>query len=178
MSATAENKTVKNVPVPPEKPEAVPESFSKKVKDLFMGTPKKNFGDVNVVNGEVKKETVSPFTEPQTEKLFTVKDLTTNLTPKKIMKLFGILLMVVFIFAALYVRFIRKAPVRNTPTIVTAPTPTYSPFQKYKPSIYADDPNFKKIDEGISVLENEVKSTPLEDKTLLPPSLDFAVTFD
>src|SRR3989304_8586534 len=104
MSATAENKTVKNVPVPPEKPEAVPESFSKKVKDLFRGTPKKNFGDVNVVNGEVKKETVSPFTEPQTEKLFTVKDLTTNLTPKKIMKLFGILLMVVFIFAALYVR--------------------------------------------------------------------------
>lgn len=85
--------------------------------------------------------------------------------------------MALMIVAALYVKFIRKTPVRNNPVLINIPTPSYSPYQKYKPSIYAEDANFKKIDEGISVLENEVISTPLEDKSLLPPVLDFNVVF-
>lgn len=111
----------------------------------------------------------------QTEKLYNIKDLTTNLTPKKIIKLAVIFLMAILIVGALYVKFIRKTPVRNLPVLVNEPSPTYSPYQKYKPSIYAQDPNFKKIDEGINVLGNEVKNTTLEENTLLPPSLDFDV---
>ncbi len=111
----------------------------------------------------------------QTEKLFEIKSLTTNLTPKKVVKLLLLLLMVFAIVGALYVRFIRKSPVRITNILVNEPTPTYSPYQKYKPSIYAQDTNFKKIDEGINVLGNEVKNTTLEEQILLPPNLDFDV---
>lgn len=113
----------------------------------------------------------------QTEKLFDIKSLTTNLTPKKVVKLLLLLLMVFAIVGALYVRFIKKTPVRITNILVNEPTPTYSPYQKYKPSIYAQDTNFKKIDEGINVLGNEVKNTTLEEQILLPPNLDFDVHF-
>jgi hypothetical protein len=111
----------------------------------------------------------------QTEKLFNIKDLTTNLTPKKITTLVAIIFMALLIVGALYVKFIRRTPIRNTPVLINVPSPTYSPYQKYKPSIYAQDSNFKKIDEGINVLGNEVKNTSLEESTLLPPSLDFNV---
>ena len=113
----------------------------------------------------------------QTEKLYDITSLTKDLTPKKVIMLLGILILLVMIVLAVYVRFIRKTPVRNIPTLVSVPTPSYSPVQKYKPSIYAEDPNFVKIDEGFGVLENEVKNISLEEKSLLPPKLDFDVVF-
>lgn len=166
---------IKKVAVPPENfPENEKQGFAGKVSELLQ---KKISEKINPNSQEVpKKEEKKPAYEgQQTEKLYDVKDLTSNLTPKKIVKLLGLLIMFVAILGALYVKFIRKTPIKNTPTLVTVPTPTYSPYQKYKPSIYADDANFKKIDEGISVLGNEVKNTPLEDKSLLPPTLDYNV---
>ena len=170
-----------NVPVPPEIPKESDPKLSVAVKGLVnegvsfvVNGPKKNDNPA----GEKVSGTKPPaFEGQQTEKLFDIRNLTTNLTPKKVAGLVGVLVMVVVIGAALYVKFIRKAPVRTINVLVAPPTPSYSPYQKYKPSIYAEDPNFKKIDEGISVLQNEVNNSTLDDKTLLPPNLDFSVNF-
>ncbi len=164
------------VQVPPESPNQDPkkgvtgnltESLPNKIMDKMKNVAKKD----NTQVGEKKPA----YEGQQTEKLYNVKELTSNLTPKKIVKLLGLLVIVVIIIAAIYVRYIRKTPVRTVPTLTKIPTPTYSPFQKYKPSIYAEDANFKKIDEGINVLGNEVNNTPLEEQSLLPPNLDFNV---
>jgi len=166
-----------SVPLQSKIPESEKMDFRGRVKALFG---KYFFGSIRKVevNSNKENEEKKPGSEgQQTEKLYNIADLTSNLTPKKIVKLLGILVMFLAIVAALYVKYVRKTPVRNIPTIVNVPTPTYSPYQKYKPSIYAEDPNFKKIDEGISVLENEVKNTTLEEQSLLPPNLDFDVVF-
>ena len=178
-----DNKTTVNVP--PEMPKEGEPKISDSVKGIV------NKGVSFVVNGPPKK--VGPEPEPekpaptatkqptyegqQTEKLYDIKNLASNLTPKKIAAIFGIIVMVVLIGAALYVKFIRATPVRQVNVLVTPPTPTYSPYQKYKPSVYAEDPNFKKIDEGMNVLYNEVEHTSLDDQTLTPPSLDFKIDF-
>ena len=166
------------VVVPAEKPVQDPK---KGIPGVLMAFFQSNIMDnlkKTKTNSEAKSESKKPAYEgQQTEKLYDIKDLTSNITPKKMVKLLGLFLVVIMIVAALYVRYIRKTPVRNIPAIVNIPTPTYSPYQKYKPSIYAQDTNFIKIDEGISVLENEVKSTSLEDRSLLPPGLDFNVVF-
>lgn len=173
MTENIEN--IKKVAVPPEEfPKNEKQGFAGKVTEMLQ---KKISEKINPNSQEVpKKEEKKPAYEgQQTEKLFDIKDLTSNLTPKKIVKLLGLLVLIVAIFGALYVKFIRKTPIRTTTTLISIPTPTYSPYQKYKPSIYADDVNFKKIDEGINVLSNEVKNTPLEDRSLLPPSLDMNI---
>ncbi len=170
--------TQEKVAIPPEKPVQDPnKDFSARLKAFFQNSVVDNLKKIRK-NSEMKSGDKKPAYEgQQTEKLYDVKVLTSNITPKKLVKLLGLLLTIVMIFAALYVRFIMKTPIRRISTIVNIPAPTYSPFQKYKPSIYAQDANFIKIDEGISVLENEIKNTPLEEQTLLPPSLDFNIEF-
>lgn len=167
----------KSVPVPPKIPEPGKPDFSGKVKSLFSGIFSDSVRKLNKNISGKSDEKKQAYEGQQTEKLYNVTDLTSNLTPRKILKLSGIFVMFLMIVGAVYVRYVRKTPVRNISTIVNIPTPTYSPYQKYKPSIYAEDPNFKKIDEGISVLENEVKNTTLEERSLLPPGLDFDVVF-
>jgi hypothetical protein len=144
------------VQAPPKK---IPETVTAPANDRTIGQK------INETEGQ------------QTEKLYDISSLTKDLTPKKAMKLLGILIILIMIVLAVYVRFIRKTPVRYIPTLVNIPTPTYSPFQKYKPSIYAEDPNFKKIDEGFGVLENETRNITIEEKELLPRKLDFDVVF-
>jgi hypothetical protein len=57
------------------------------------------------------------------------------------------------------------------------PVPTIPPFQRFKPSIYADDPVILKLQEDISVLDRELSNTQIKETILEPPSLDFNVTF-
>lgn len=166
-----------NVAIPPILPDNVKRDVAGKMKGFFAVLFSKSLFGNGKKDGGKTGEKVPAYEGQQTEKLYDIKDLTTNVTPIKVIKLVGILLMVVMIAGALYVKFIRKTPLKNDPILVNAPSPTYSPYQKYKPSIYADDPNFKKIDEGLSVLENEVKNTTLEEKSLLPPKLDFDIVF-
>lgn len=150
------------------------------VRGVFEGLFKKVVLKDGVKNE--KKDNSTKNKEPeyegqQTEKLFQVGDLTRNLTPKKILKMALFILMAFMIVAALYVRVFQKTPIKKSPIIVNQPTPSYSPYQKYKPSIYAEDPNFKNLEEDIAVLETEISNTSLEDKALLPPTLDFDVVF-
>ena len=134
--------------------------------------------EVTQKEGKPEPEQTKGLTEgEQSEKLFKVEDLTSDLTPKKVIKMVLVFILLILIVLAVYVKFIRKTPVRETVVLLNPPTPTSYAYQRYKPSIYAEDKNFKKIDEGISVLENEVKSIQIEEKTLLPPTLDFDITF-
>lgn len=161
--------------------EAPSKEFFGKLQDLVSKNTPKFVDDLdNEKDGKKTKELEkkTPVEAGQTEKLYTVSDLTKNLTPKKIIKLVLLLLLLVMIIAAVYVRFIGGPPAKKVPILVNVPTPTYSPYQKYKPSIYADDPNFKKLDEGINVLENELKNIVFEEKSLLPPTLDYEVIFE
>lgn len=175
-----DNKT--KVSVPPKMPKAEEPNISDSVKGVV------NEGVSFIVNGPKKKE-IQPAAEKkestetkqpeyegqQTEKLYDIKDITSHMTPKKAAAIFGVIVMMIIIGAAVYVKFVRKTPINQPNVLVTPPTPTYSPYQKYKPSVYAEDPNFKKIDEGISVLQNEVNNSSLDDQTLLPPTLDFKI---
>lgn len=158
-------------------------SFSDKAKEIFAGKSKNSDDLVSVPQGapasaDTKEQEKKPLYEgQQTEKLYNIKDLTSDLTPKKILKIVGLVIMLVAIIAALYVRFFGIRPQNTGPTITKVPTPTFFDYTNYKPSVYADDSNFKKIDEGLNVLEREAVSTPLEEETLLPPPLDFDIVF-
>ena len=158
--------------------ETLGKSVSEKITEKFTS---KAANDTKTKISEDKAVQTEHKTVPegaQTEKLYSVKELTSNLTPKKVIKLVALLVLLVLIAMAVYVRFVRKTPINETPYLINAPTPSFFPYEKYKPSIYAEDANFKKIDEGVSVLDNEVKSVQLEEKPLLPPSLDFDIKFD
>ena len=174
-NTASENKTVSG---PAEK-----NSFSDKAREIFAGKSKNTDDLVSVpqeapATSDPKEPEKKPLYEgQQTEKLYNIKDLTSDLTPKKILKIVGLVIMFVAIIAALYVRFFGIGPQKSGPTITKIPTPTFFDYTNYKPSVYADDPNFKKIDEGLNVLEREAVSTPLEEETLLPPPLDFDVVF-
>jgi len=130
----------------------------------------------NKIQTKTEKNAAIPSQESG-EKLFKIEDFTTNLTPKKILKLGTILILLILIVMALYVRFIRKTPINEPIRLLNAPTPSSFFYEKYKPSIYAEDANFKKLDEAVSVLFNEIKNIQLEEKEILPPSLDFQVEF-
>jgi hypothetical protein len=163
-----------------EQKTVTPVSVSNSVKNTSekaQNLSEKKTTDAAPVTVAVVGQKINETEGQQTEKLYDISSLTKNLTPKKAIKLLGLLILLVAIVLALYVRFIRKTPVRNIPILVSVPTPSYSPIQKYNPSIYAEDANFKKIDEGFGVLENEVNNIIIEEKSLLPPKLDFDVVF-
>lgn len=124
-----------------------------------------------------EKEKKPAYEGQQTEKLFDVKDLSSDLTPKKVLKIVGVVVMIIAIVTALYVKFFGITTQTNTATMIKIPTPTYFDYTNYKPSVYADDLNFKQIDEGISVLEIETERSPIEEQTLTPPTLDFDIVF-
>lgn len=168
-------KVAETVNIPPKK------EFAGKMQDLVSKNATKFFSGLKGSANVDKNTTDSKkngYEGQQTEKLYSVTDLTRNLTPKKIVKLLLLVVMIFAIVAALYVRFFGISRVQKLPVMVNVPTPTFSPYQKYKPSIYAEDPNFKKLDEGINVLENELKNIVFEEKSLLPPTLDYNVDFE
>jgi hypothetical protein len=92
---------------------------------------------------------------------------------KKLLPFSPLLLIILF---ALYVQIFGKGkPAKENLSL--PPTPTYSPYQKFKPSIYADDPQVTKLEEALNVLDREMKTTPLTEGTLTPPVLDFKIDF-
>ncbi len=152
--------------------------FSKKVKEVFGARLPKN-EQSGEKTAEASSEKKPEYEGQQTEKLYDIKDIAKNLTPKKILKLLILVVLLVLVLMALYVKFIKKGNVRPPDIMIDVPRPTSSDlYQKYKPSIYAEDTNFKKIDEGLSVLQNEAQSVILEEKSLLPPKVDFNITFN
>lgn len=60
---------------------------------------------------------------------------------------------------------------------VLPPTPTPIPFQSFKPSIYADDPEVLKIEEELNILDREISTTVIKETTLNPPVVDFDINF-
>jgi len=57
------------------------------------------------------------------------------------------------------------------------PVPSIPPFQRFQPSIYADDPVILKLQEDVNVLDRELSNTQIKETILEPPTLDFNVTF-
>ncbi|HLE48496.1 MAG TPA: hypothetical protein VI819_00475 [Patescibacteria group bacterium] len=146
--------------------------ITSRIKELFGGKK-----EGTTAGTEKEAEGQKYYQGQQTEKLFDPKDLFTNMSPQKAIKLVGLAIIVIVIVGAIYVRFIRTTPIRNETTIVTPPTPTYSPYQKFEPSIYASDPEFKSIEEAMNVLTQEATTTPLKETTLEPPNLDYKIEF-
>ncbi|OGM14513.1 hypothetical protein A3A76_05940 [Candidatus Woesebacteria bacterium RIFCSPLOWO2_01_FULL_39_23] len=96
---------------------------------------------------------------------------------KSPLKIGVFLILLIIIGLGVYAKFfMEKAGVEDISTL--PPTPTYSPYQKYKPSIYADDPVVLKLEEDFNVLEAEMLTTPLTEGTLTLPVLDFEINFN
>lgn len=84
--------------------------------------------------------------------------------------------LLIIIILALYIQLFSKSKLDGA-NVNTPPTPTYSPYQKFKPSVYADDPVVIGLEETINVLDREMSTTPLTESTLTPPVLDFSIGF-
>lgn len=56
-------------------------------------------------------------------------------------------------------------------------TPTAVPYTPYLPSVYADDPEILRLEEDVRVLENEVARVNIREVKLIPPRLDFNISF-
>jgi hypothetical protein len=98
------------------------------------------------------------------------------LSPMKLIKILGLVILVVVIFFGMYVRFFWKKPAQNS-KVNSSATPTYLPFQNFKPSVYAQDSVLLQLEETVNVLDREISTTPLSETTLTPPALDFNVVF-
>lgn len=92
-----------------------------------------------------------------------------------IVKIIFLGVLVLIIFFGLYIRFFWKKPGQSSGANI--PTPTYSSFEKFKPSVYAQDPIVLKLEETVNVLDQEMSTTPLTESTLMPPLLDFNISF-
>ena len=131
-------------------------------------------GKINkVISKEDKEEKKTPKEEETQEE---AKKLSIGKIPlnwKKLLPFSPLLLIIAF---AIYVKLFQKTlPTREGQTI--PPTPTYSPFQKFKPSVYANDPTVIKLEETLNVLDREMATVPLTEDTLTPPVLDFNISF-
>lgn len=56
-------------------------------------------------------------------------------------------------------------------------TVTPPPFEPFKPSVYAQDPEVLKIEEDVNILERELNQTKIREDGINPPSLDFDISF-
>jgi hypothetical protein len=123
----------------------------------------------NIIKGE-KSDVSKPdltIQSPTTKKPFSIS---------KLLKIAGIMVLVAVIIFGLYVKFIwKKTSTKNVVNL--PPSPTFSPYEKFKPSVYADEPVVKKLEESMNVLNSEMSTTPLGETTLTPPVLDFEIKF-
>ncbi len=95
---------------------------------------------------------------------------------KKIIKLFFVVffvLILIYVGATLF-NILRR---RGVTQVTDDPTPTPIPYEPTKPSVYADDAAVLKLEEDIDVLEKELARIGLRENDLIPPKLDFEVTF-
>jgi hypothetical protein len=92
---------------------------------------------------------------------------------KKLIPFSPLLIIILF---AVYIQFFSKGKTGGV-NVATTPTPTYAPLQKFKPSIYANDPVVIGLEETVNVLDREMSTTPLTESTLTQPVLDFNIGF-
>lgn len=96
---------------------------------------------------------------------------------RKLVRIFLILFfLLILIFVAIRL-FKTSTNGGNGGGIANQPTPTPINYEPYKPSVYADDPVIKKLEEDINVLEGEISGTNIRETDLNPPTLDFNISF-
>ena len=166
---------------------------SKDATELIDNKKKDEFIDPKVAKDETEAELskrdkffnqvsqkIRELVSKKTAKVKTVEDIKKNVTVGKIplnwRKLIPFSPLLIIIIFALYVQLFSKGKPDST-NVNTFPTPTYSPYQKFKPSVYADDPVVIGLEETINVLDREMSTTPLTESTLTPPVLDFVIGF-
>lgn len=96
---------------------------------------------------------------------------------KKIVPLILFLAVLVLILGAgFYViqKFINR---KESPVIVSGPTPTAVEYIPSIPSLYATDETVLNLEQEISVLDREIAGVQLRETTLNPPILDFNINF-
>lgn len=81
----------------------------------------------------------------------------------------------VLVFIAIYL--FRKIKSDEISTEVPSITTTPPPFEPFKPSVYAQDPEVLKIEEDVNILERELNQTKIREEGINPPSLDFDISF-
>ena len=84
------------------------------------------------------------------------------------------ILTVVFVATKLFKNVSQNGRIENG--VAETPTPLY--YRPFKPSLWADDPEIKRLDEEINVLEREISGTNIKESSLNPPSLDFDIDFE
>jgi hypothetical protein len=84
---------------------------------------------------------------------------------------------IVLIFIAVYLfgRLKEESGGISNGGVATTPSPV--PFDPYKPSVYAEDPEILKLEEDIRILEMELSGTEIKEDGINPPRLDWNVNF-
>jgi len=96
---------------------------------------------------------------------------------KKLVKVFFIFVFMIilgFIAIKLFKTLQENGKEEVKPPEISLTPPPYQPF---KPSLYAQDPEVLQLEEDIGILESELANTTIREETLFPPSLDFDVKF-
>lgn len=96
---------------------------------------------------------------------------------RKLIRVFLILLfLLILVFVAIRL-FKTTGENGGIPGFGNQPTPTPISYQPYRPSVYADDPEIKQLEEDVNVLEGEISGTNVREMDLNPPTLDFNISF-
>lgn len=96
---------------------------------------------------------------------------------KRILKIFVLVILIIAVlsFSIKFLKRVEKDDKQIDGVSITTPTPVEYKFDK--PSIYAEDEAFLKLEEEVRILENEVNQTDIRETRLAPPPLDFNVSF-
>ena len=94
-------------------------------------------------------------------------------------KLMGVVLgaMFIIIIGIVAIGLYTKLQKPQTAPTKVEPSPTPPTYQTFKPSVYAKDPEVLKIEENLDILNREMDTTNLKEDNLLPPKLDFDISF-
>lgn len=116
--------------------------------------------------------------------MVTVASETKDIQSKKtlpripVKKIVTLLIFLILLIGLVYLASKYVSTQNDREELVTSPTPTYTPTQSKKPSIYAQDEALLKLEEKIKVLDAEISSARIEESTLKPPRLDFLIEFE
>jgi hypothetical protein len=118
---------------------------------------------------------------PQDPQLAQVSEL---IKPNKLKKflpaIIGGVILLIFVLIGIFVVMPLISKIRTpkeTPIVVTTPSPEPIELTPSQPSIYASDAEIIQLQEDINVLDREVVGTQLRETTLNAPVLDFNITF-
>jgi len=142
--------------------------------------------DIQTFKGYVGrlKEKASIFLTPFAKKGLTsatsassaVRTSVDNKFLKNLVRTFLILFFtLVLIFLGIY--FFRMLKSEDGITQFPGVSVTPPPFEPFKPSVYAEDPEILAIEEDVNILERELTQTKIREDGINPPSLDFDISF-